>query len=55
MTINLSTLSWAVSWVEQDDRSHAMKALVSLTPEIKMGVLLGRSPAVRLWAPRGGL
>jgi hypothetical protein len=48
MTINLSALSWAFSGVGQEERSHATKALVSLTPEMKIGVLLGRSPARRL-------
>jgi hypothetical protein len=38
ITITLSALSWAVSWVGQDDISHARKAVVSLNPEIKMGV-----------------
>ena len=47
VTINFSALIWAVSWMGQEDRSHARNALVSSTPEIKMGVLLGRSLAGR--------
>jgi len=46
-TINFSALSWAVRSQGQDDRNHTRKALVSPTPVIKIGVLLGRSPAGR--------
>ena len=45
-TINFSPFNWAVKALGQDARNQARKALVSPTPEIKMGVLLGRSPAV---------
>ena len=44
-TINFSPFNWAVKLLGQDDRNQAWKALVSPTPLIKMGVLLGRSPA----------
>ena len=44
-TISFSALSWAVSPPGQDVRNQARKARVSRTPEIKMGILLGRSPA----------
>jgi len=47
MTINFLALSWAVRSRGQDDRNHARKALVSPTPVIKIGVLLGCSPAGR--------
>jgi hypothetical protein len=45
-TINFSPFTWVVKPLGQDARNQARKALVSPTPEIKMGVLLGRSPAV---------
>jgi len=38
---------WAVRSLGQDDRNHARKALVSPTPIIKIGFLLGRSPVGR--------
>ena len=44
-TINLSPFSWAVRPLEQDARNQTTKVLVSLTPEMKMGVFLGRCPA----------
>jgi hypothetical protein len=44
-TINYSALSWAVRSQRQEARNQTRKALVSATPVIKMGVLLGRSPA----------
>jgi hypothetical protein len=44
-TINFSPFSWAVKPLGQDARNQAMKALVSPMPEIKLDVLLGRSPA----------
>ena len=44
-TINFSPFSWAVKPLVQDARHQARKALVPQTPEMKMGVLLGRSPA----------
>jgi hypothetical protein len=44
-TINFSPLSWAVRPPGQDARNEARKQRVSLTPEIKMGVLLGRCSA----------
>jgi hypothetical protein len=44
-TINFSPFSWAVRPLGQDARNQDRKALVSLTPEMKMDVLLGRSPA----------
>ena len=44
-TINFSLFSWTVRPPGQDARNQARKARVSRTPEIKMGVLLGRSPA----------
>ena len=53
-TINFSPFSWAVRPLGQNARNQARKARVSLTPEMKMGVLLGRSPAgtqvVATWA-----
>ena len=44
-TISFSALSWAVRPPGLDTRNQARKAWVSRTPEIKMGVLLARSPA----------
>jgi hypothetical protein len=44
-TNNFSPFNWAVKPLGQDARNQARKAVVSLTPVIKMGVLLGRSPA----------
>jgi len=44
-TISFSALSWAVRPPGQDPRNQARKARVPRAPEIKMGVLLGRSPA----------
>ena len=44
-TINFSPFSWAVKTLGQYARNQARKALVSPTPEIKLDVLLGRSPA----------
>ena len=44
-TINFSPFSWAVRPLGQDACNQARKALVSLTPETKMGVLLGGSHA----------
>ena len=46
-TINFSPFSWAIRPPGQDARNQASKERVSLKPEIKMGVLLGRSPAGR--------
>jgi hypothetical protein len=43
-TISFSAFSWAVRPPGQDARNEARKARVSRTPEIKMGVLLGRAP-----------
>jgi hypothetical protein len=43
-TINFSLFSWAVRPPGQEARNQARKERVSPTPEIKMGVLLGRSP-----------
>jgi hypothetical protein len=40
-TIKFSLFSWAVRPPGQDACKEARKAWVSLTPEIKMGVLLG--------------
>jgi hypothetical protein len=44
-TIKFSPLSWAVGPPGHDARNEARKLRVSLTPEINMGVLLGRFPA----------
>jgi hypothetical protein len=44
-TINFSPLSWAVRPPGQDASNEARKLRLSLTPEIKMSVLLGRSSA----------
>jgi hypothetical protein len=44
-TINFLRLSWAIRPPGQDARNQARKERVSLTPVIKMGVLLGRCPA----------
>jgi len=44
-TFNFSPFSWAVRPPGQVARNQARNERVSLTPEIKMGVLLGRSPA----------
>jgi hypothetical protein len=45
--ISFSAFSWAVRPPGQDDRNQARKERVSRTPEIKMGDLLGRSPAAK--------
>jgi len=50
-TINFSPFRWAIRPPEQDARNQARKERVSLTPEIKMGILLGRSPAGRQALP----
>jgi hypothetical protein len=42
---SFSAYSWAVRPPGQDVRKQARKTRVSRTPEINMGVLLGRSPA----------
>jgi hypothetical protein len=47
VTINRPALSWAVNGAGQEERSHARKLRVSVKPEIKIGVLLRRSPAGR--------
>ena len=44
-TISFSALSWAVRPPGQDALNQARKARVSRAPEIKMGFLLGSSPA----------
>jgi len=44
-TIGFSAFSWAIRPPEQDARNQARKAQVSRKPELKMGVLLGCSPA----------
>jgi hypothetical protein len=44
-TTNFSPFSWAVRPPGQDARNQARMERVSLTVVIKMGVLLGRSPA----------
>jgi hypothetical protein len=44
-TISFSVFSWVVRPPGQDARNQAGKARALRTPEIKMGVLLGRSPA----------
>jgi hypothetical protein len=53
-TISFSAFSWAVRPPGQDARNQAKKARVSQAPEIKMGFLLGRSPAgkqvLAIWA-----
>jgi len=58
-TINFSRLSWAVTPPWQDARNQTRKARVSRTPKIKLGVLLGRSPAGRqvlaTWALSGAI
>jgi hypothetical protein len=41
-TINFSAFSWAVRSLGNDARNQARDFLISATPEIKMGVLLGR-------------
>ena len=46
-TINFSYFNWAIRPLGQDARNQARKARVSLAPEIKIGVLLGRCPAGR--------
>ena len=43
--INFSPFSWAIRTPGQDARNQARKERVSLTPEIKMGIWLGRSHA----------
>jgi hypothetical protein len=45
MTISFSAFSWAIRSPGQDARNQARKVQESRTPEMKMGVLLGRSPA----------
>jgi hypothetical protein len=60
-TISFSAFSWCVRPPGQAARNQARKARVSRAPEIKIGVLLGRSPAgkqvlatwARLVAPIG--
>jgi hypothetical protein len=47
-TINFSPFSWTVKPLGHNARNQARKALVSPTPEKKMGVLLERSSAVVL-------
>jgi hypothetical protein len=44
-TINFSDFSWTVRSLGQDAHNQGRKALVSATPEIKMGFLLGLCPA----------
>jgi hypothetical protein len=44
-TINFSPLRWAIRPPGLDTHNQARKAWVSLKPEIKMGILLGCSPA----------
>jgi len=44
-TMKFSPFSWDIRPPGQDARNQARKERVSLTPEIKMGVLLGLSPA----------
>jgi len=44
-TISFSALSWAVRSPGQDPCKQVSKARVSCAPEIKMGILLGSSPA----------
>ena len=46
-TISFSALSWAVRPPVQDTRNRVRKARVSRTPEIKIRILFGRSPAVK--------
>ena len=46
-TINFSPFSWAIRPPGQEARNQARKEWVSLTPEIKMDILLRRSPARR--------
>jgi hypothetical protein len=46
-TISFSPLSWAVRLPGQDAHNQDRKAQVSVIPEIKMGILLGCSPAGR--------
>ena len=57
-TIKFSPFNWAVKPLGQDARNQARKGLVSLTPVLKLGVLLGRSPAAATLAlqvvPTGG-
>jgi hypothetical protein len=51
--IKFLPFSWADRSLRQDARNQDRKARVSLAPEIKLGVLLGRSPAYKLlvtWA-----
>jgi len=45
--INFSPFSWAVRLPGQEARNQTRKERSSLTPEIKIGVLLVRSPAGR--------
>ena len=47
MTINFSLFIWAVRPPGQDAHNQAMKEHVLPKPEIKIGILLGRSPAGR--------
>jgi len=46
-TTNFSPFSWTVRLPGQEARNQARNEWASLTPEIKIGVLLGRSPAGR--------
>ena len=46
-TINFLLFIWAVRLPGQDAQNQARKEWVSPKPEIKIGVLLGRSPAGR--------
>jgi len=47
MTINFSLFIWAVRPPGQDARNQARKERASPKPKIKIGFLLGRSPAGR--------
>jgi len=46
-TINFSPFSWAIRPLGHDARNQAKKERVSVTPEIRMGVLLVSCPAGR--------
>jgi hypothetical protein len=45
ITISSSAFSWAIRPPGQDACNQARKVRVTRTPEMEMGVLLGRSPA----------
>ena len=48
--MSLSPFIWAERLLGHSTLNHARKSRVSVTPDIKIGVLLGHSPAGTTWA-----